>query len=62
MAVEKQTDCRFVRVSDERAVRSVGLARLKHRFPTRAQSALVEQLRAQAKQLLVQSGLGTRRK
>ena len=49
MAVEKQAGCRFVRVSDERAVRSVGLAQLKHRFPTRAQSALVEQLRRRAR-------------
>jgi LysR family transcriptional regulator, hydrogen peroxide-inducible genes activator len=49
MAVEKRAGCRFVRVSDERAVRSVGLVQLKHRFPTRAQSALVEQLRRRAR-------------
>ncbi len=49
MAVEKQAGCRFVRISDERAVRSVGLAQLKHRFPTRAQIALVEQLRRRAR-------------
>ena len=45
MAVEKQPGCRFLRISDDRAFRSVGLVQLKHRFTTRAQSALVEHLR-----------------
>ena len=45
MAVEKRAHCTFVRISDERATRSVGLAQMKHRFPTKAQSALTEQLR-----------------
>ena len=60
MAVEKQAKCRFVRVSDQRAARSVGVAHLKHRFPTRAQAALVEQLRrhAQAKYAPATSTLG----
>jgi hypothetical protein len=47
-------------VSDQRAARSVGLAHLKHRFPTRAQAALVEQLRrhAQAKYASSPSAVG----
>lgn len=49
MAVERQAGCRFLRISDHRAFRSVGLAQLKHRFMTRAQSALVEHLRRHAR-------------
>jgi LysR family transcriptional regulator, hydrogen peroxide-inducible genes activator len=45
MAVEQHAGCKFVRISDERAVRLVGLVELKHRFKTRAQCALVEELR-----------------
>jgi LysR family hydrogen peroxide-inducible transcriptional activator len=48
MAVEKHAGCKFVRISDKRAGRSVGLVQLKHRFPTRAQRALVEHLRRSA--------------
>jgi LysR family transcriptional regulator, hydrogen peroxide-inducible genes activator len=48
MAVEKQPGCRFVPISDERAVRIVGLVQLKHQFKTRAQRALAEQLRQHA--------------
>ena len=48
MAVEKHPGCRFVPISDERALRIVGLTQLKHRFKTRAQCALVEQLRRYA--------------
>lgn len=48
MAVERHPGCKFVRISDERAVRIVGLAQLKHRFKTRAQCALTEQLRRHA--------------
>ena len=48
MAVEKHPGCRFVPISDERALRIVGLAQLKHRFKTRAQCALVDQLRRYA--------------
>jgi len=51
MSVNKQAGCRFVRVSDERAVRRVGLAQLKHRSPTRAQSALLELLRRHGQNL-----------
>lgn len=45
MAVEYHSGCKFVRISDERAVRIVGFVQLKHRFKTRAQCALTEQLR-----------------
>jgi LysR family transcriptional regulator, hydrogen peroxide-inducible genes activator len=45
MAVRRQPGCKFVRISDQRAVRVVGLVELKHRFKTRAQCALVEELR-----------------
>jgi len=48
MAVEKHPGCRFVPISDERALRIVGLTQLKHRFKTRAQCALVDQLRRYA--------------
>jgi LysR family transcriptional regulator, hydrogen peroxide-inducible genes activator len=53
MAVQRHTGCKFVRISDERAVRIVGLAQLKHRFKTRAQCALTEQLRRYAQTRLV---------
>ncbi len=49
MAVERHPRCKFVRISDERALRIVGLTQLKHRFKTRAQCALAEQLRHYAK-------------
>lgn len=49
MAVEKHPGCKFVRISDERAGRSVGFVQLKHRFPTRALRALVEEFRQGAK-------------
>jgi hypothetical protein len=42
-----------LRISDERAVRIVGLAQLKHRFKTRTQRALTEQLRRYAQTRLV---------
>jgi LysR family hydrogen peroxide-inducible transcriptional activator len=48
MAIERQTGCCFVRLSDERASRHVGLVRLKHRFLARAQRSLVEELRRMA--------------
>jgi len=48
MAIEDRPRCRFVPIADERAVRIVGLVQRKHRFPTRAQSALVEEVRRTA--------------
>ena len=56
MAVERHPGCKFVRIGDERAVRIVGLVQLKHRFKTRAQCALTDQLRRYARARL--SGLG----
>ena len=53
MAVERHAGCKFVRISDERAVRVVGLVQLKHRFKTRAQCTLVEELRHCAQTRLV---------
>lgn len=49
MAVSKHADCRFVRLSDDRTGRRVGLVQLRHRFPTRAQRALIEELRHHAR-------------
>ncbi|HVB56897.1 MAG TPA: LysR substrate-binding domain-containing protein [Candidatus Acidoferrales bacterium] len=49
MVVCKHPGCRFVRLSDDRMARSVGLMQLKHRFPTRAQRALMEELRHHAR-------------
>lgn len=45
MAVESRPGCKFVRLSDPAACRRVGLVRLKQRFATRAQRALLEHLR-----------------
>ncbi|MFZ0432749.1 MAG: LysR substrate-binding domain-containing protein [Candidatus Acidiferrales bacterium] len=49
MAVNKHSGCRFVPLGDERMARSVGFVQLKHRFPTRAQRAFIEELRRQAR-------------
>ncbi|PYU22516.1 MAG: hypothetical protein DMG32_18025 [Acidobacteria bacterium] len=53
IAVERRPGRKFVRISDERAVRIVGLTRLKHRFKTRAQCALTDQLRRYAQTRLI---------
>ena len=45
MAVEKHARCRFVPIRDEGAMRAIGLVRLKHRSPTRAQCALADSVR-----------------
>jgi LysR family hydrogen peroxide-inducible transcriptional activator len=49
MAVEKQPGCRFVRLNDERTMRKVGLAQLRHRALSRVQRVLVDEIRANAK-------------
>jgi DNA-binding transcriptional LysR family regulator len=49
MAVSKHSGCRFVRLSDDHMGRRVGLVQLRHRFPTRAQRALIEELRHHAR-------------
>jgi LysR family hydrogen peroxide-inducible transcriptional activator len=48
MAVEKYSACRFVRLNDERTMRRVGLAQLRHRSPSRVQRVLVDEIRANA--------------
>jgi LysR family transcriptional regulator, hydrogen peroxide-inducible genes activator len=45
MAVSKVSGCRFVLVADKQSHRRIGVARLKYRYPTRAQNALLEHLR-----------------
>lgn len=45
MAVEHRPKCRFLRIRDERVNRRVGLAQLKHHFPSIAHRALAEHLR-----------------
>lgn len=49
MAVEKHPGCSFVRLDDERTVRRVGLAQLRHRSPSRVQRILVEEIRQNAR-------------
>ena len=48
MAIEKRKGCKFIRLEDERASRRVGLAQLRHHFPTRAHRAFVEHLKQAA--------------
>ena len=45
MAVESRRGCRYIRISDERAHRRIGLVQLKNHFATGAQRALLEHLR-----------------
>jgi len=45
MAVSEMPGCRFVKVADKGSQRRIGVARLKYRYPTRAQVALLEHLR-----------------
>jgi LysR family hydrogen peroxide-inducible transcriptional activator len=49
MVVSKHSGCRFVRLSEDGMARRVGLVQLRHRFPTRAQRALIEELRHHAR-------------
>jgi LysR family transcriptional regulator, hydrogen peroxide-inducible genes activator len=44
MAVNNVPGCRFVMLADKRNRRRIGLVRLKYRYPTRAQVALLEHL------------------
>jgi len=44
MAVNETSGCRFIKISDKRSQRRVGVVRLKYRYPTRAQRALLEHL------------------
>lgn len=45
MAVNETLGCRFVLIADKRSQRRIGAVRLKYRYPTRAQVALLEHLR-----------------
>jgi LysR family transcriptional regulator, hydrogen peroxide-inducible genes activator len=44
MAIEKKTQCRYVRIADKQAVRTIGTAVLRGRSLTRAQAALLHHL------------------
>ena len=44
MAVSDIPGCRFVLIADKRSQRRIGVVRLKYRYPTRAQVALLEHL------------------
>jgi LysR family transcriptional regulator, hydrogen peroxide-inducible genes activator len=44
MAVTEMPGCRFVKINDARSQRRIGVVRLKYRYPTRAQLALLEHL------------------
>ncbi len=46
MAIEKKPQCRYVRIADEQAVRTVGMAVLRGRSLTRAHHAFLSHLRA----------------
>jgi len=45
MAIEKKSQCRYVRIADEQAVRTIGMAVLRGRSLTRAHRALMAHLR-----------------
>jgi LysR family hydrogen peroxide-inducible transcriptional activator len=49
MAASRRSRCRFLRVEDSRAYRTIGLVRFKHHFPTRAERVLAEHLRGALK-------------
>ena len=44
MAVNETPGCRFVLIADKKSQRRIGVVRLKYRYPTRAQIALLEHL------------------
>jgi len=44
MAVERRKGCRYVRITDKKAFRQLGIVRLKRRFLTLAQRALIDHL------------------
>jgi len=45
MAVRDTPGCRFIKIADKGSLRRIGVARLKYRYLTRAQLALLEHLR-----------------
>ena len=44
MAIERKSQCRYVRIADDQAVRTIGTAILRGRSLTRAQAALLHHL------------------
>jgi LysR family transcriptional regulator, hydrogen peroxide-inducible genes activator len=46
MAIEKKSECRYVRIADSQAIRTIGTAVLRGRSLTRAQTALLQHLSA----------------
>ncbi|HWY68927.1 MAG TPA: LysR family transcriptional regulator [Terriglobales bacterium] len=48
MAVSDMPGCRFVKIGDKHSQRRIGVVRLKYRYPTRAQTALLGHLRKDA--------------
>jgi LysR family transcriptional regulator, hydrogen peroxide-inducible genes activator len=51
MAIEKKSQCRYVRIADEHAVRTIGTVVLRGRSLTRAHNAFVSLLRASSPSL-----------
>jgi len=52
MAVEKKSQCRYIRIADDQAVRTIGAAVLRGRSLTRAHNAFLVHLRASSSRLL----------
>ena len=50
MAIEKKSQCRYVRIADEQAVRTIGAVVLRGRSLTRAQNAFLAHLRTPSPQ------------
>jgi len=48
MAMERRSDCNFVLISDENAVRTIGVVTLKGRFLSRVQQTFLAHLQSQA--------------
>jgi LysR family hydrogen peroxide-inducible transcriptional activator len=53
MAIEKKSQCRYVRIADEQAVRTIGVVVLRGRSMTRAHSAFLSYLRAHSQRNFV---------
>ena len=51
MAIEKKSQCRYVRIADEQAVRTIGAVILRGRSLTRAHNAFLSYLRASSPRL-----------
>ncbi len=49
MAIEKKSQCRYIRIADDQAVRTIGTVILRGRSLTRAHFAFLEHVRANKK-------------